>query len=427
MNQCTTNGCAEFLQLSRRGFIGFAGAAAATALLPKVAFARDFRSTQRDVVVSIFLRGGADPFSLCAPWAEAAYYAARPTIAIPRPDSAASNRGINLDNFFCLPAALSPLKSIFDDGRMLIVHAVGSTDSTRSHFVAQNIMESARGGVDVATGWLGRHLASIPPVVPSALLRGVGLSYGGMQHALVGGPRSLPMPPVLSTFGLGGAMTEPSLTQAVHTMYSAAQEPLRTNALDTLNTVSAIRGVNFNSYQPAVGANYPNNSPFAGSLKQVAALIKAQIGVEAITIDAPGGWDTHADQGPLTGGMAQNMTTTAAAIAAFYRDMNVGSAPSTTIVIMSEFGRSFRENSSRGSDHGHGGVMFVIGPAVNGGRVLRQWPGLAPEQLHDGRDLKVTIDYRDILAEIVEKRLGNTNLDFVFPNYNPVRRGVFLG
>ena len=426
MSDIPFTGCEEFLRLSRRGFIGFAGAAAAAAMLPRVAFARSHRGAQRDVVVSIFLRGGADGLTLCAPWGDNAYYAARPTIAVPRPNSTTSNRGINLDNFFCLPAALAPLKPIFDDGRMLIVHAVGSTDATRSHFVAQNIMESARGNSDISTGWLGRHLASIPPVNTEALLRGVGLSYAGIQHALVGGPRSLPMPPVLSEFGLGGAMADQSVSNTVRTMYNIAREPLRTTALDSLDTVSSIRGVNFTTYQPAVGVSYPANS-FGASLKQVAALIKAQIGVEAITIDAPGAWDTHADQGPLTGGMASHMNTAAAAIAAFYEDMTAGNAPSTTIVVMSEFGRSVRENSSRGSDHGHAGVMFVIGPAVNGGRVLTQWPGLATEQLHEGRDLKVTMDYRDILAEVVSDRLGNTNLDFVFPGFNPTRRGVFLG
>lgn len=419
-------GCEEFVRLSRRGFIGIAGAAAASAMLPRVAMARDYRTSQRDVVVTIFLRGGADGLTLCAPWGEAAYYAARPSIAVPRPDSSVLNRGINLDGFFAFPAALAPFVPIFQEGRLLVVHAAGSTDPTRSHFLAQSIVETARGQANVSTGWLGRHLESVAPMVPNAALRGVGLSYAGMQQALIGGPRSVPVPPTVASAGFSGVMNDVPFANGVEAMYSGAREPLRTTALDTIEMVAALRGVNFNGYQPATGSNYPTGA-LSTTLKQVAALIKAQIGVEAVTMDAPGGWDTHADQGPLTGEMAGLMNSTAAAIAAFYRDMNAGGAPSTTIVVMSEFGRALRENSSRGSDHGRGGVMFVIGPAVNGGRVLTQWPGLAPNQLHEGRDLKVTIDYRDILAEIVDKRLGNPNVSYVFPGYTPVRRGVFLG
>lgn len=426
MSDIGCTGCDEFMRLSRRGFIGLAGAAAAATLLPRVALADAYRSSQRDVVVCLFLRGGADGLTLCMPHGDPAYYAARPTIAVPQPGSTASNRGLNLDGFFGLPAALAPLLPIFNEGKLAVVHAVGSTDPTRSHFVAQNIMESARGSADVSTGWLGRHLASVPPMLPNALLRGVALSYAGMQLSLVGGPRSLPLPPALSSVGLSGSMSDTGPTQGVRTMYAAAREPLRTTALDTLDTVGVLRGVNFNSYQPALGVSYPDDA-MSQSLKRVAALIKAQVGVEAVTMDSLGGWDTHAEQGPLDGPMGSLMSTTASAIAAFYRDMNSGSAPSTTIVIMSEFGRSVRENSSRGSDHGHGGVMFVLGPAVNGGRVLTTWPGLATEQLHEGRDLKVTIDYRDILAEIVADRLGNPNVGAVFPGYTPVHRGVFLG
>ncbi len=422
------HGCQEFQRLSRRGFLMGAGALAAAAAwpawLPRVVLARDHSSAHRDVVVSIFLRGGADGLTICPPWGDPAYYAARPTIAIPRPDSTSSNRAINLDGFFGLAPAFAPLMPAWNNDHLLIAHACGSTVATRSHFAGQYNVESARGtDGSVSTGWIGRHLANVAPAVENPLLRGAGVSLSALQDSLVGGPRTLPVPQDLSTFGINGSLADPVVLNLVTQMFNKAPEPMRTSALDTISTVNLLRNVDFDSYSPAAGVVYPQGQ-FALSLKHVAALIKAQVGVESVALDSGGGWDTHALQGPHSGDMAALMSGLASALAAFYADMTAGNAPGVTIVVMTEFGRSLAENGSQGTDHGYGGAMLVLGPCVQGGRVLTDWPGLAPHQLHDGRDLKVTTDYRDILAEILAIRAGATNLDAVFPGYTPTFRGV---
>jgi uncharacterized protein (DUF1501 family) len=186
-----------------------------------------------------------------------------------------------------------------------------------------------------------------------------------------------------------------------------------------------LSAIGIGSYQPSAGAVYPTSS-FGTALRSTAALIRADVGVEAVHIDV-GGWDTHNAQGPATGGMANTMRSLADAIAAFHADM-VGSSRigRLTLVVMSEFGRRAQENGSQGTDHGHGNVMFVLGGSATGGRVLTQWPGLTAPQLYQGQDLQVTIDYRDILAEIVSRRLGNSQLDVVFPGYTPTFRGAVV-
>jgi len=422
------HGCDEFQRLSRRGFLMGAGALAAAAAwpawLPRVALARDHNSAQRDVVVSIFLRGGADGLTICPPWGDPAYYAARPTIAIPRPDSTASNRAINLDGFFGLAPALAPLMPAWNNDHLLIVHACGSTVATRSHFAGQFNIESARGSDgSISTGWLGRHLAASAPAVPNPLLRGAGVSLSGLQDALVGGPKTLPVPRDLSTFGINGSLNDPDVINLLTLMFNRTVEPMRTSALDTIATVNLFRSINFNGYSPAAGVVYPQGQ-FGQSLKHIAALIKAQVGVESVAVDSGSGWDTHALQGPHDGEMASLMSGLASALAAFYADMTSGNAPGVTIVVMTEFGRSLPENGSHGTDHGYAGAMLVLGSCVQGGRVLTDWPGLAPHQLHEARDLKVTTDYRDILAEILALRLGATNLDAVFPGFTPSFKGV---
>jgi len=422
------HGCDEFQRLSRRGFLMGAGALAAAAAwpawLPRVVLARDHNSNQRDVVVSIFLRGGADGLTICPPWGDPAYYAARPTIAIPRPDSTAPHRAINLDGFFGLAPALAPLMPAWNNNHLLVVHACGSTIATRSHFAGQFNVESARGSDGaISTGWLGRHLAAAAPSVPNPLLRGAGVSLAGLQDALVGGPQTLPVPRDLSTFGINGSLNDPVVINLLSQMFNNTVEPMRSSALDTISTVNLLRNVNFNGYSPAAGVVYPPGQ-FAQSLKHIAALIKAQVGVESVAIDSGSGWDTHALQGPHDGEMASLMSGLAAALAAFYADMTSGNAPGVTVVVMTEFGRSLPENGSRGTDHGYAGTMLVLGHCIQGGRVLTDWPGLAPHQLHDARDLKVTTDYRDILAEILALRLGATNLGAVFPGYTPSFKGV---
>lgn len=399
-----------------------AALASAPAWLPRVAYARDHRGSTRDVLISIYLRGGADGLTMCVPWAEPLYYATRPTLAIPRPDSGLSTRATDLDGFFGLPPALLPLRPAYLDGKLLIVHATGLTEANRSHFDAQRQMEV--GVVDdstIATGWLGRHLATVQPAVPGAMLRGLGLGTG-LPRALVGGPQTLPVP-VLDNYGLTGrSLSTAARTATLEAMYTASGDPLRAAGLSTIETINLLETINFPAYTPAGGAAYADDK-FGHAMKSAAALIKAEVGVEAIAIDIDG-WDTHYDQGPTGGPMFALMKTLADGLSAFYTDMTAVTAPSFVCTVMTEFGRRIAENGSIGTDHGHGGALFVLGSAIHGGRVLTQWPGLAREQLFEERDLEITIDYRDILGEIVQQRLGNPNLASVFPGYSPVFRGV---
>ncbi len=429
-NDCENRGCPEYRELSRRQFVAGAATAAATsffpifpAWLPQVVLAESADST-RDVIVSIFLRGGADGLSLCVPFSDANYYSGRPTIAIPRPDSAAANRGIALDNNFAFPRAMSGLVPAFQAGHLLVVHATGSIDPSRSHFDAQRFMEVGKPrDPRIATGWLGRHLASVQPMRTNAPLRALGLS-SGLAKTLVGAPRALPIPDP-ANFAIGGATaTRTQRASWLREDFTVGAEPVRSAALDALNTIDLLRLIDFVAYRPALGAVYPNTS-FGRGLRSTAALIKADVGVEAIQVDL-GGWDTHTNQDPLAGSMFNTMQNLAGSLGAFHADVIAsGLAQGVTVVVMSEFGRNARQNGSQGTDHGRGNCMFAMGRSLAGGRVLvNGWPGLARENLENGQDLKVTLDHRDVLAEIVKNRLANANVAAVFPDYQPIARGV---
>jgi uncharacterized protein (DUF1501 family) len=275
----------------------------------------------------------------------------------------------------------------------------------------------------VNTGWLGRHLATSTPSRANASLRAIGFA-DGLVDTLKGAPSTLPIPDP-SNYGVAGSGSTRLARQAwFQQEYQDSPEPVKSAALDALQTINLLRAINFASYVPANGAVYPN-SGLARGLRSTAALIKADLGLEAVHLDV-GGWDTHTQQDPIAGSMAQTMTGLAGALGAFWQDMIAGPQPQTiTVVAMSEFGRNARENGGRGTDHGRGGAMFVMGHGINGGRVVApNWPGLDKANLADGQDLKVVVDYRDILAELVQRRLGNNNLNVIFPGYAPVIRGV---
>ncbi|MFN8574633.1 MAG: DUF1501 domain-containing protein [Gemmatimonadaceae bacterium] len=434
MNDETHDACAcqEYnLLTSRREFLfqtgGLVGASAMTMYfpewLPQVSLA-DAYVADRDVIVSVFLRGGADGLSLCAPFGDSNYYAGRPTIAIPRPDSTSANKAIALDNFFGLPQAMRFLVPAYQAGNLLVVHGAGLTYNTRSHFDAQHFMEVGKANdASVNTGWLGRHLATSSPARANASLRAIGFS-DGLVDTLKGAPRTLPIPDP-ANYGISGSSSTRTAREAWFAAdYTETAEPVKSAALDALATINMLRTINISTYAPANGAVYPNTG-FSRGLRSTAALIKADIGVEAVHLDV-GGWDTHSNQDPLNGSMAQSMTELAAGLGAFWQDvMASGYAQNVTVVVVSEFGRNARENGSRGTDHGRGTAIFAMGRGINGGRVLApNWPGLAKENLADGQDLKVVVDYRDVLAEIVQNRLGNANISSVFPGYAPVFRGV---
>jgi uncharacterized protein (DUF1501 family) len=419
-------GCQEYQELSRRQFLtGAAGVSAAAlfpAWLPKVVLAETY-AANRDVIVSVFQRGGADGLSLVVPFGDPAYYTSRPTIAIPRPDSAATNRAVALDNFFGFPQAMAALVPAFQAQELLVTHATGQLNNSRSHFDAQRYMEVGKAAdPNLVTGWLGRHLASMPPTRTNAPLRALGLA-NGLQKTLVGAPRTLPIADPANYNIAGSTATQPQRLAFLQAGYTNADPTLGAPALDAVNTVALLKTVQFTGYLPANNAVYPNSS-FGRALKSVAVLIKADVGIEAAQVDI-GGWDTHATQDPLAGSMYRTMLDFANALAAFHADV-IASGYNVTLVSISEFGRNVRENGSLGTDHGRGTTMFAMGKGIVGGQVLTKgaWPGLARENLEQNQDLKVTLDYRDILSEVVQNRLGNNNLGFVFPSWTPTMLGV---
>lgn len=421
-------GCLEYRTLSRRKFLKGAGTATAIAFapawLPRVSLAESYSST-RDVIVQVYLRGGADGLTLCVPFGDPGYYSARPTLRIPPPDSTDANRAINLNGFFGLPPAMAQLLEPYQTGNLAFVHATGLVANNRSHFDSQHFMElGVAGNPNVSTGWLGRHLASVAPLNATAPLRAVGISFG-LQETLAGGPKSLPIPDLANYNLTGRTTTRTARMNALRAMYDIEPDPLRASAQNTEATIALLQQINFTGYVPAGGAVYPATS-FGTAMKSTAALIKSDKGVEAVAIDV-GGWDTHSNQGPIVGGMATIMTGLANALNAFHMDMGTtGHINSVTVVLISEFGRNVRENGSFGTDHGHGNCMIVMGGSVVGGQVMTSWPGLGAGQLYQNQDLRITIDHRDILSEVVAKRLGNSaNLSSIFPGHTYTDRGLF--
>ncbi|HXT15981.1 MAG TPA: DUF1501 domain-containing protein [Gemmatimonadaceae bacterium] len=430
-------GCQEYNELSRRSFLGaaatFTAASMFPAWLPKIVMAKNHASN-RDIIVSIFQRGGADGLSIVYPFLDDAYYTSRPTIGFARPGNGFA---FALDNQFAIAPAMvggdgtGGLMPAFAAKDLLIAHGVGiQTNNTRSHFDAQRFMEVGKpADPTIITGWLGRHLASIPPLKPDALLRGIGVA-NGLQKTLVaptGGTlfptHTLPIAdPTNFTIG-GTSTTAAARTTILEGDYQVADEPLKSAALDAINTVSLLKSVNFTGYKPANNVTYPT-SAFGRALRSVAVLIKNDVGIEAAQIDI-GGWDTHASQGAVGGGMKTLMQDFSNSLAAFYADVIAPGGFNVTVIAMSEFGRNVRENASQGTDHGRGTVMFAMGNNIAGGRVLTQnWKSLDHANLEAGQDLVVGTDYRDILSEIVQNRLGNPNLDFIFPTWQANMLGV---
>lgn len=419
--------CSEYRQLSRRRFLGASAAVsgaifASPAWLPKVAFAKDYAGN-RDILVSVYLRGGIDGLNMCVPYADPNYYQLRPTVNVPPPNSPAPRKAIDLDGFFGFAPAMQPLIEAYQNDNLAIVHACGVNGWTRSHFDAQRWMENGA-PLDpyTNTGWLGRHIATTPSRTPGSALRGVSMTYG-MVQTMNGAPLSVAVPDP-NYYGLTGDWTnETELRSSVSTMYSFEQDPVRQSAIDTQATIDLLQMIDFVNYVPAGGAVYPDTD-FGRAFKSAAALIRAEIGVEAIHIDKDG-WDTHSDQGTLDGDMNELMTDLAGALAAFHKDLFTAGRSDFTLVALSEFGRTAAENNSSGTDHGTATAMMVMGGAVIGGRVIRQWPGLAAGQLYEGVDLAPTIDYRNVVSEVLAKRAQNTTLGQVFPGHTPQFIGLF--
>jgi uncharacterized protein (DUF1501 family) len=362
-------------------------------------------------LVVLFQRGAADGLNIVVPYTEKNYYSMRPSIAIQQKDV------LDLDGRFGLHPALAAFKPLYDSGHLAIIHAAGSTDTTRSHFDAQDYMESGTPGVkSTPDGWLNRALLNGPapegPDGKASAFRAVAL---GTQV-----PRTLQgkLPAIavsnLQDFSVGGKGPQTSsISNAFQAMYDESSDAvLHGTGQETFEAVKMLKAADPAKYTPAAGVNYPN-SPFGNSLKQIAQLMKANLGVEAAFSDI-GGWDTHQNQGAATGQLANRLTEFANGIAAFWKDMGAD-AENITLVTMSEFGRTAHQNGTGGTDHGHANVMFVLGGQVRGGKVYGKWPGLDNSQLNEGRDLAVTTDFRRVLGEAAYKTLGARNMEAVFP------------
>jgi uncharacterized protein (DUF1501 family) len=368
-------------------------------------------------LVVLFQRGAVDGLNVVVPYREPNYYTMRPTIAIKQTEV------IDLDGFFGLHPQMAAFKPLYDQGHLAIVHAAGSPDPSRSHFDAQDYMESGTPGVkSTDDGWLNRALAVEQVEGKQSAFRAVAL---GTQV-----PRTLQgkVPAIalsnLADFSVAGRGPQTSpLSNAFQAMYDQSTDSvLHGTGQETFEAVKMLKATDPAKYQPAAGVMYPN-TPFGNSLKQIAQLMKANLGVEAAFSDI-GGWDTHQNQGGANGQLANRLTEFSNSIGAFWRDMG-DDAESVTLVTMSEFGRTARQNGTGGTDHGHANVMFVLGGQVKGGKVYGKWPGIANEQLNEGRDLAVTTDFRNVLGEASFKTLGSRNLEAVFPGAK-VKPDAFL-
>ena len=367
-------------------------------------------------LVVIFQRGAADGLNIVVPHGEPQYYAMRPTISIPQRSL------IELDGFFGLHPALAALEPLWNEKYLAIAHAVGSPDPTRSHFDAQDYIESGTPGVKATEdGWLNRSLRSL--AAEERALRAVSMT-AALPRILSG---SQPAAAIsnLSEFGVVGAQGKASSVEtSLESLYAASVDAvLHSSAQETFQAVKMLKSVDPSRYTPVGGARYPRGR-FGESLKQLAQLLKANLGVQVAFADISG-WDHHVNEGSTDGQIANVLREFSQALGAFWIDLG-DVAEDTVILSISEFGRTVRENGNRGTDHGHANVMFVLGGRVKGGRVYGRWPGLDPSALYEGRDLAVTTDFRTVLGEALCRHLGNRDLARVFPGFQS-RPDNFLG
>lgn len=370
------------------------------------------KNGKRKTLIAIFQRGAVDGLNVVVPFGEPAYYDMRPNIAIPKPNGGA-DAAINLDGFFGLHPALAAFKPLWDSKRLAIVHASGSPDNTRSHFDAQDYMESGTPGVkSTRDGWLNRYLqAKADP--QKSLFRAVSMTQQ-TPRAMQGKASTLAISN-LADFRIRAGQSSASVQGGFEDLYDeAVNDQLHGTGKETFEAINYLKQVNPAQYKAENGATYPN-TPFGNSLRQTAQLIKAGVGLEVAFTDI-GGWDTHVNEGNQQGQLSNLLRQFSQSIAALYTDLGQR-MDDVVILTMSEFGRTARENGNRGTDHGHANAMFVVGNSVRGGRVYGQWPGLKSDQLYEGRDLALTTDFRDVFGEIAQKHLGASNYKSIFPGY----------
>ena len=400
---------------SRRAFLKSTGLGFLALGLPPAFLVRAAGAVQIarcKVLLVVFQRGGMDGLNAVIPFKDRAYYELRPTIAVAEPASG-EERALDLDGYFGLHPSLASLKSIYDKGHLAIVHAAGSPDNTRSHFDAQDYMELGTPGTkSTPDGWLNRSL--MEKQLSDSSFRGVAVG-AQTPRALAGAA------PVLTLTSVEEFRPRnQTMAKTLQKLYSESSDPLFRKGGHTLfEAMAQLRSIE--AKIPPSSAGYPA-ARFGAGLKQIARLIKADAGVEIAFVEIEG-WDTHVAEGGATGIMANRLKEFADGLAAFYHDLG-DRMDDVIVVTMSEFGRTVRENGSRGTDHGHANVMFILGGAVRGGKVYGRWPGLAPEVLYEGRDLDLTTDYRLVCSELLARHLGQRDVTRIFPGF---RAGQFPG
>ncbi len=389
---------------------------------------------RRKVLVTVFQRGAMDGLMAVSPLDDAAMRRLRPRLAMSAARSAGSGgaatgeRLLDLGGQAGLHPALAPLLPLWKDGRCAVVHSVGSPDPTRSHFDAQDYMETGTPGrKGTASGWLNRVAGELGHEAPGlrgaadAALAASPFRAVAMAPAL---PRSLygPAPALavtdLSTFSVrlpGAPAVAQQAGAGFEELYDeTSQALLRETGRETFAAVDMLRRADFRSYRPAAGARYPR-SPLGAALQQVAFLVKSDLGLE-VAFTEIGGWDTHVQQGTAQGSFARRAADLAQSIAAFWTDLGTHQ-DDVVLMTMTEFGRTVRENGSGGTDHGHGSCLFVVGNQVAGGR-MHGLPSLADGALYEGRDLPVTTDFRAVFAEVAARHLGVSDAAALFPGWS---------
>ena len=417
-----TKGCCEGVRparFSRRYFMKQGGVALVGLSTMPAFLQRAVASTPgvgKKQLIVLFQRGAADGLNIVVPFAEPNYYRMRPSIAIPQPKRSAGDAAIDLDGFFGLHASLAPLEPLFHKNQLAIVHAAGSPDPTRSHFDAQDYMESGTPGIkSTEDGWLDRAVGTISEEKPSPFRA---VAMGPNLPRMLQGKTAAIAVPDLRQFKV--QPQSPAMTNVVEGGFEAMYAQTVDHALhgtgtETFEAIDLLRKIDISKFPPENGADYPKN-PIGQRLQQIGVMIKADIGVEVMFLDC-GGWDNHVNEGGTQGQLANLLRDLGQSLAAFHQDMG-DRMGDIVVVTMSEFGRTAKENGNRGTDHGHANCMFVLGGGVKGGRVYGKWPGLNDHQLNEGRDLALTTDFRTVVGEILVRHLEVKDLGPVFPGFD---------
>lgn len=378
-------------------------------------------SGRRKTLVMIFLRGGVDGLNVVVPFHEKDYYRSRPSISI-SPPSSKEGSCLDLDGRFGFHPALKPLRDLYKKGRLAVIEAVGSPDSTRSHFDAQDFMESAApGDKSIGDGWLNRYL-SVDGKPDATAFRGV--SMGQMlPRSLQGDADTIAMGSVQGFDIRGGAST--GLARGRYqTLYDQETDSLLSGtARDLFEAIEFLKKANPAQHRTAPGVQYPPGR-LGRDLSELARLLKSGVGVEVAFVDV-GGWDHHVNEGGANGQLANLVRQVGRAMSAFHLDLG-DRMEDTVVLTVSEFGRTVRENGNGGTDHGHANLMLAMGGPVKGGKIYGRWPGLDRDRLFEGRDLALTTDFRDVFAEVLVRHLGTTRTEGVFPGFE-VDPGRFKG